>query len=237
MSGDPDSPPSGATRLAVSPRAMIVVAGVVAFVVIVTIAMGARAGRTTEIVNLAPSASAPTNRQSTSGDGTPSEEARTAPVDVVVHVLGAVLQPGLVRLTAGARVEAAIAAAGGITDRADLARVNLARPLIDGEQLYVPATGEVDLPTPLPPNVSGSDGNGGSGGAAGSGTPQAGSLVNINTADASLLATLPGIGAAMAGRIIAWREAHGRFTEIDQLLDVSGIGAVRFAELEPLVTL
>ncbi len=129
---------------------------------------------------------------------------------VVLHVLGAVSQPGIVELPLGARVVDAIAAAGGPSDDADLAGVNLARVVVDGEQLRVPRVGEVP--------VAGSAAPGAAGGAAGDGR------VNLNTADAAALETLPGVGPAIAARIIAWRDENGPFRSVDELTAVSGIG-------------
>ncbi len=136
-----------------------------------------------------------------------------------MHVLGAVSQPGLVELEAGARVVDAVAAAGGLASDADPAGVNLARPVVDGEQLVVPVVGAVPPP--------------GAGGAAGAvaGTPAADGLVHLNTADVAELDTLPRIGPALAQRIIDWRDANGPFTSTEQLLDVAGIGDAVFSGL------
>lgn len=157
-----------------------------------------------------------------SADGAPGPDAALAPggepgilvpspqaARLVLHVHGAVVEPGIVELPAGSRVVDAIAAARGPTDDADLGGVNLARVLVDGEQLYVPRVGEV------PPPGAGVAGGGAAGGSG---------LVNLNTADAAALETLPGIGPALASRIIAWREANGGFRAVDELLAVSGIG-------------
>lgn len=152
-----------------------------------------------------------------------------------VHVHGAVVSPGLYELAAGARVVDVIAAAGGFGDEADPAGVNLARPLVDGEQLKVPAVGEVVAD-------SGADGGGavgggavdGGGGAAGGGG--AGSLVNLNTADDAALQTLPGVGPATAGAILDWRQQNGTFRSVDDLLGVSGIGEKTLEKLRPQVT-
>jgi competence protein ComEA len=139
---------------------------------------------------------------------------------VVLHVLGAVAEPGIVELPLGSRVVDAIAAAGGPTDDADLAAVNLARVVVDGEQLRLPAVGEV-LPGAAGPTDS--VGGTGSAGAAGSGVAADG-RININTADAAGLEQLPGVGPAIAARIIAWREQNGPFRSVDELSAVSGIG-------------
>lgn len=161
----------------------------------------------------------------TGGEATAGGELDTAdaPADVssapiLVHVLGAVARPGLVELAPGARVIDAVAAAGGFTAEADPAAVNLARPVVDGEQLAVLAVGQVPLPQP---------GSGG-GGATG---PAADGMVHLNTADLAALDTLPRIGPALAQRIIDWREANGPFTSVDQLLEVAGIGDAVFSGL------
>ncbi|MET4159389.1 ComEA family DNA-binding protein [Agromyces sp. PvR057] len=147
-----------------------------------------------------------------------------APLPLLVHVLGAVARPGLVELDAGARVVDAVAAAGGFTAVADPAGVNLARPVVDGEQLVVLAIGQVPVA------------DAGGGGASGGGAASDG-LVHLNTADVAELDTLPRIGPALAQRILDYREANGPFTSVDQLLDVTGIGDAVFAGLAELVAL
>lgn len=133
---------------------------------------------------------------------------------VYVHVLGEVAAPGLFELVEGARAVDAIAAAGGFTDAADPASVNLARELVDGEQLVVLALGAAPPPS--------------RGGGAGP--------VNLNTADAAALDSLPRIGPALAERIIRWREANGPFASVDHLGEVSGIGSATIEGLRDLVT-
>ena len=150
---------------------------------------------------------------------------------VVVHVVGEVRRPGVLRLPVGSRVSDAVGAAGGATKGADLARVNLARVLVDGEQVRVAAPGE-----PLEPaGVGGTAGTPGTSGTAGSGP--GGGPVSLNTADLAALDTLPGVGPVLAQRILDWRTAHGRFTSVDELGEVSGIGEKLLAQLSPLVTL
>lgn len=139
------------------------------------------------------------------GSGTP----------IFVHVLGQVAHPGLYELRDGDRVVDAISAAGGLTPTAEPASVNLARLLSDGEQLAVPAVGEV--PDQAAPGVA-SDGR-----------------IDLNTADVSALDTLPRIGPAMAQRIVDWREANGPLSSVDDLLAVSGIGPKTVDALRPLV--
>lgn len=152
----------------------------------------------------------------------------------LVHVLGAVASPGVYELGPDARVVDAIAAAGGLADDADTAQINLARPAVDGEQIYVPKVGETP---PEAPGVAAEPGtnDGANGGANGSGAGSGG-LVNLNTASAAALETLPRIGPAMAQRIIDYRDANGGFSAIEELKEVSGIGDATFEQLEPLVT-
>lgn len=138
------------------------------------------------------------------------------PASVYVHVSGGVAAPGLYVLHGGARVVDAIAAAGGFAADAERGGVNLARPLSDGEQLAVPLVGAA------PPASTG--------GAAGDGR------VNLNTADAAALDTLPRIGPAMAERIIAWRDDNGGFTSVEDLLAVPGIGDKMLESLRDQVT-
>ncbi len=175
-----------------------------------------------------------------SGTGAPGTDAGVAPDDVspeneahiFVHILGAVSRPGLLELHDGARVMDAVAAAGGLTEAADPAGVNLARPLTDGEQLYVPVVGEVAAGVPAA--ASGVAG----GGPAGSGAPggSVSGVVNLNTATVADLDTLPRIGPAMAQRILDYREANGPFQSVDELANISGIGEKTFDALKDLVT-
>lgn len=148
---------------------------------------------------------------------------------VFVHVLGAVANPGLYRLSDGARVFDVIAAAGGLTAAADPGGVNLARYVSDGEQLYVAAVGEVPPPGLANSGVSGSGGSS-SGGAA------PGGKVNINTATQAELETLPRVGPTMAQRILDWRDSFGRFNSVEDLMSVTGIGEKTFAGLKDLIT-
>lgn len=176
---------------------------------------------------------------SAGGGGPPTAASGT----VTVHVVGQVAKPGVVHLPAGARVTDAIAKAGGARTGADLSAINLARPLVDGEQLRVPKPGEVVAgPGGSGPGGSGAGGAGGAGAGAGAApsTPgaagSAGGLVNLNTATAAQLEELPGVGPVLAQRIIDWRTEHGRFTTVDELGEVSGIGEKIFAQLQPKVT-
>ena len=157
------------------------------------------------------------------GGGPASEQAVVTDQVVLVHVAGAVANPGVVELADGARVLDALARAGGAADDADLTAVNLARVVVDGEQIVVPRVGETPIAAP---GVSGSGGGG-------SGAP---GLVNLNAADATALETLPGVGPAIAARIVAWRDENGPFRSVDELLAVSGIGEKTLDGFRDLVT-
>jgi len=157
----------------------------------------------------------------------PGVAASGAGATIFVHLLGAVQRPGLYELREGDRGIDAVAAAGGFAQTADQSQLNLARPLSDGEQIYVPAIGEM-----LSPGA----GSGGSGGVAGGGSGTVAGKVNLNTADLAALDTLPGVGPATAKAIIDWRDQNGRFTAVEDLLSVTGIGDKTLAELRDLVT-
>ena len=160
-----------------------------------------------------------------SATGTPP-----APTTIVVHVLGAVRRPGVVKLPEGSRVADAISAAGGLADRAVTGRLNLAQVLFDGQQVYLSA--RADAPSEVTGPGPASGGGDGSPGSGGTSTQK----VNLNTASATELETLPGVGPATAQAIVAWREQHGRFTSVNDLQQVDGIGPKTFAKLAPLVT-
>lgn len=156
-------------------------------------------------------AAAPVEQVSTGGSVTDAP----TPAPLYVHVSGAVVAPGLYVLETGARVVDAVAAAGGFAPDADQASVNLARPVTDGEQLHVPRAGEAST------DATAGDSSAG--------------LVDLNAADAATLETLPRVGPALAQRIIEWRDANGRFTAIEDLLAVPGIGDKMLDSLRDLV--
>jgi competence protein ComEA len=149
---------------------------------------------------------------------------------IVVDVVGAVRRGGVVRLPAGARVVDAIAAAGGATADADLVRLNLAAPVTDGSRIAVPRIG-APAPPVDPTAVSGVTTPGTDETGATPGAP-----VDINTATADQLDTLPGVGPATAAAIISDRKAHGPFRSVNDLGRVRGIGDAKLEQLRPLVT-
>jgi competence protein ComEA len=140
--------------------------------------------------------------------------------DVVVHVAGAVVRPGVTRLPGGGRVSDAVAAAGGPAKEADLDQVNLAARVSDGDRIYVPRHGEV-----LPPIPS-------SGGAS---TATKAGPIDLNNATVEQLDALPGVGPSTARAIVEYRSRKGRFRSPDDLLAVAGIGPAKLASLKPLV--
>jgi competence protein ComEA len=155
---------------------------------------------------------------------------------VVVSVVGLVHTPGLVTLAPGARIADALKAAGGSTDGADTIGLNMARQVDDGEQIVVGMAPVKGQPAVLGSSVSP--------GSAAPGTPSTTSqptkgastaLINLNTATVEQLDTLPGVGPVRAAAIVAWRNANGKFTSVDQLGEVDGIGPGRLEKLRPLV--
>jgi competence protein ComEA len=160
---------------------------------------------------------------------------------IIVYVVGAVLEPGLYSVKTHARVIDAVMAAGGLRETADSCKINLAKTVVDGEQLVVPTAPDGIVGDPAacapssPPGDAGSTGDESAGGSQGS--SDAGSLVSLSNAGLNELDSLPGIGPALAQRILDWRAASGGFTDIEQLNEVAGIGDKVMANIRPLVTL
>ena len=159
----------------------------------------------------------------------PSIEASTPPPAWMIHVMGAVAQPGVVIVPANSRVIDAIQAAGGFTEDADPADLNLAAVLVDGCQIVIGTSaqpeGEVRQGTGGQSPVTSS--------ATGSST---GPTINLNQASEAELDTLPGVGPVTAQAILAWREKNGRFSSVAQLQEVDGIGPKTYAQIEPYVS-
>jgi competence protein ComEA len=160
--------------------------------------------------------------------GSVRSTATTAAPSIVVHAAGAVATPGVLSLRSGARVADLLTAAGGPAPDADLDRVNLAAPLVDGQRVWFPRIGEAAPPSvpgeggPAPPATG--DGSAG-------GVP-----VDLNTATVDELEALPGVGPTIAAAIVQHRERSGPFRSVDELLDVAGIGPSRLEQLRELVT-
>ncbi|KIS27149.1 hypothetical protein TV39_11485 [Arthrobacter sp. SPG23] len=153
---------------------------------------------------------------------------------IVVHVAGAVNRAGVVELPEGSRVHEAIAAAGGSTPEADLDRLNLAAVLADGQKLHVPQIGE---PLDASGTGAGESGSGPAGaGEAGTGHTGAGAAkIDLNSASAEELGALPRVGPVLARRIVDWRKEHGRFSTVEELDAVDGVGPKMLEALLPLV--
>lgn len=156
----------------------------------------------------------------------PTVPADSTPADVTVHVAGKVRKPGVVTLPAGARVADAIRAAGGLRPGTGTGSLNLARRVVDGEQIAVgvpAAPPQAVPPQAAPPGTAGAP-------AAAPGQP-----LDLNTATAEQLDDLPGVGPVLAQRIVEYRTRNGGFRSVEQLREVSGIGERRYAELKDLV--
>jgi competence protein ComEA len=162
---------------------------------------------------------APQPIQISTATPSPLPQITDTPQPLRVYVSGAVQQPDVYALSPGSIVKDALLAAGGPASDADLDRINLASALADGQQVYVPRLGEEDVPVQPPSRLPASVG-----------------LVNINTADAATLETLPGIGPALAQRILDFRQASGPFEQSEDLMDVSGIGPGIFDQIRDLIT-
>lgn len=147
------------------------------------------------------------------------------PGPILVYVSGAVAIPEVYALPAGSIVRDAVLAAGGLTSEADPDRINLAQRLNDGDHVHIPRVGEAASAPATEETASEST----------AATPTPSGPININTATQEELEWLPGIGPALAARIIAYREAHGPFTSPEQIQNVSGIGPAKYADIKALI--
>ncbi len=150
--------------------------------------------------------------------------APSGPSELVVHVAGAVADPGVVRVPRSARVGDAIEAVGGAAADADIDRLNLAAPLEDGQRVLVARVGDPPSPPPLGPSTSG-----------GGPDDEVEGPIDVNTATPEELEELPGIGPVLAEAIVDERERRGGFRSVNELRDVRGIGEARFADLKDRV--
>ncbi len=238
---DPQDPPIKPRRVAITPRAaiagglIIIALALLLAIRSVLVSADARApvlAAGTTGTPGATGAASPTSAPPgpvTPGGGAAGPAGGGAAGSAVVHVTGAVATPGVVTLPAGARIGDALDAAGGAAPDADVEQLNLARVVVDGEQIRVPRQGET--PPPAAPGPTGpSAGAGAVRSSGGSGR------VNINTADATALEALPGVGPALAKRIVDYRAEHGPFATVDSLIDVPGIGQAKLEALRGSAT-
>lgn len=147
------------------------------------------------------------------------------PEPVLVYILGAVERPGVYELSGDSRVQDVVSLAGGLNLNADPTGINLAERIYDGQQLFVPAFGEAApvLPTPAQAPVAPA-------------APSSGARININTADAETLTTLPGIGPVIAQRVVDYRQQNGPFARVEDITQVRGIGDAILAKVRDLIT-
>ena len=217
LNNDPEHPSALIMRKMRSPKYAAIGVGliVVLVAVVFTALRSQQAFSTSEELSLTSSSQAGQleNGDDVSGD---SGASISQTIRVHVHVVGAVAKPGVYELETSARVIDAIEAAGGVNDDADLQQLNMARLLIDDEQIRVLTAQEATLTS------QSATGN---------------SLLNLNSATVDQLEELPGVGPALAARIIDWREANGSFKNVDDLSSVSGIGDKLLANVRELVTL
>lgn len=210
----------GGAGVSVDRLRVMVIAGAVVVIAVIGAGLGLRAcvaepdPVAAALFTTPPSSDAPSSTPTTS-------EA------MVIHAAGAVRAPGLYQLAKGSRIADVLEVAGGVADGADLDRVNLAALVSDSDRIYIPFIG-----APIPGPSTGSSGSGTGGG----GVPDNPGPVNLNTATEGELDGLPGVGPTTAAAIVSHREKVGRFTSVDDLLDVRGIGAAKLESLRDLVT-
>ncbi len=164
----------------------------------------------------------------------PPPTATATPAPVRVYITGAVAHEDVYILPAGSIIKELVQAAGGFTAEADYTRINLALELKDQQQIHVPRRNEANPP---PPVQGGASPTAVAAGDAPANSPAAASgPINLNTATAEQLDSLPGVGPAIAKRIIAYRETTGKFTSCEEIKQVSGIGEATFAKIKDLIT-
>ncbi len=201
------------------PRGAAITLSVLVLLVALAVSAWAWLGSRGEAVPLGPSESPSSEAPTSAPTSTPVPPgSATVAGTVTVHVTGAVGVPGVYELPLGARVDDAIAIAGGLTPDAQESSLNRAQVLVDAQQVYVPVAGEAAEPA--------------AGGTAGGGVP---GPVNVNTASAAQLEELPGVGPALAGRIIEHRESQP-FSSVEDLMDVPGIGPAILEKIRARVT-
>jgi len=235
------SPPAWAARLAVvragiTPlRVVLAVVGVVAAVAFGLVFLRTPARPAELVLPKAGDVPPATAAAGPTVPGSPTTTAIGGGVGVVtVHAAGQVTAPGVYSVPAGSRVADLITAAGGLLPEADVDRLNLAAKVVDGTRVYIPRKGET--PPAEAPAGDGAGGTAPAGSAATGGVPGApAGPVDLNTATAAQLDTLPGVGPATANAIITYRTRNGRFKSVTELLEVPGIGPAKLEAIRPLV--
>ena len=219
------------TTLTAFRRPHLVVVAVVVAVGILVAGWAVLRARPVAVADTPPVASSAPTGVPTKNPVEPGRSAGPSPstAGVIVHVLGAVRKPGLVTLAAGSRVQDAIAAAGGLTAKADPGELNLAQAVTDGQEIVV---GTKNKPAGEVRNGTAGGSSGGSGSGSGTGGP--GQPVDLNTASQSELEELPGVGPVMAGKILAWRTENGRVSRVEELQEIDGVGPKTYAKLASL---
>lgn len=162
----------------------------------------------------------------------PAPEANVESAEIVVHVAGAVKKPGVVRVPRGSRVDDAVRAAGGFSSEADADSINLAQPLEDGVQVYVPRKNQQIA---VPGRIGGTERSSVEPQSVQTQHGQTAGKLNINTATAEQLESLPGVGPVTARAIVEYRKQNGIFRSVDDLLEVRGIGPKRLEQIRPYV--
>ena len=245
VSAPSSSPPTWVARLAVVREAVTPVRVVVAAAaVMAVVAFGLVFLRTpshpAELVlpkagdaSPAPVTAAVAGPSAPSGSGPPMSTAGGGAGVVTAHAAGQVAAPGVYSVPAGARVADLVTAAGGLLPEADVDRLNLAAKVVDGTRVYIPRQGEA--PPSEAPQGSGGGGVGDASGVPGSPGAAPGGPVDLNTATAAQLDTLPGVGPATANAILTYRTRNGRFKSVTELLEVPGIGPAKLEAIRPLV--
>jgi competence protein ComEA len=219
---------SARPRRRLTSRHLAVMAALTLLAVVVSVGWLLRAKAMPMAVAVSPdtaSVPSPTASVSLSAAASATPSASATPT-ILVHVIGAVVKPGVVRLPEGARVEDALAAAGGLRGDADPAELNLAAVVSDGTQIIIG--------TKASPRGEVREGSTSSGSVS-TGTATVGAIIDLNTATLTQLDTIPGIGPVTAQAILDYRTKHGKFTKIEELQEVDGIGTKTYAQIAPHV--
>jgi competence protein ComEA len=209
-------------RVGLDPGPVLLVFALVALAIAATAYVVLRTGGESEAVSNQPTLAKPADESPLLPSPAATGVSSKGEGDVTVDVAGKVRRPGITTLPAGSRVADALKKAGGPRGRVDLSALNLARVLVDGEQILV---GRAAQPGGI------------AAGASTAAPDPTGGLVSLNTATLEQLETLPGVGPVTAQKILDWRGANGAFSSVDQLLDIDGIGDKTLAEIAPHVTL